>query len=89
MAHAALAWTLYLPNTPIFGEVQIGAGIHNGNLAARFGCRVQFYESASIGADLTEKLSAMITYEHTSNANLCSPNAGLSNIGLRLGWDLD
>jgi hypothetical protein len=35
---------------------------------------------------LGEHATATLTYEHTSNANLCAANQGLSNFGIRLGY---
>lgn len=95
MAHAALTWTVPVFDTPLFIEGSFGGAIHNGVLTGAvapmrsLGCRVNFYESASIGVNVTEQASVMLTYEHTSNANLCPPNAGLSNLGVRFGYKLD
>ncbi len=92
MVHAALTWQLPIFDTPIFIEGSFGIAAHNGALNGattpnkNLGCRVNFYESASIGYNIDKNLSAMITYEHTSNLDLCSQNDGLSNLGIRFGY---
>ncbi len=51
-----------------------------------FGCRVNFYERFGIGANLSDNVTATVSYEHTSNNSWCEANDGLSNFGVRLGW---
>ncbi len=92
MAHLALTWHLPVFDTPLFIEGSFGAAIHSGALTGaiapqrNLGCRVNFYEAASIGINLSENFTAMLTYEHTSNLELCAANEGLSNLGLRIGY---
>ena len=38
-----------------------------------------------MGVNVTETATALLTYEHTSNADLCDSNSGYSNFGLRIG----
>jgi len=52
------------------------------------GCPLGFYERVGIGFDLPSGYTASLGYEHTSNWNLCARNAGLTNIGFRLGKKL-
>lgn len=91
MAHLGLTWQLPLFDTPFFLEGTLGAAIHNGALTnaepdrKNFGCRVNFYERYGIGANLSDTVTATLAYEHTSNAELCERNDGLSNFGLRVG----
>ena len=49
---------------------------------------LQFHEQLSVGYQVTDNFSAMLTYEHASHANLCGTvnNRGLSNFGARVGW---
>lgn len=90
-AHAALVWQLPLPDSPVFLEGAFGAAIHNGHLMhapageRNLGCRVNFYERFGVGVNLDEHVTALVSYEHTSNAGLCPANEGYSNVGLRLG----
>jgi hypothetical protein len=94
LAHLGLTWQLPVFETPFYLEGTFGAAIHNGYLTNspdntrrhNFGCRVNFYERFGVGANLSESMTATVTYEHTSNAQLCDDNQGLSNFGVRLGW---
>ena len=89
--HAGLTWQLPVFDTPFYLEGTFGAALNTGYLdnapAGRnnFGCRVNFYERFGVGANLSESVTATLTYEHTSNADLCDENDGLSNFGLRVG----
>jgi lipid A 3-O-deacylase len=93
LVHAGLTWQAHLFDTPLFIEGTFGGAIHSGYLGEeapagrrQFGCRVNFYERFGIGVDLAENATAVLAYEHTSNAGLCGHNADLSNFGLKLGW---
>ncbi len=92
MAHLALTWQVPVFDTPFFIEGTLGAAVHNGALTgarlprSNFGCRAGFYEAASLGMNVGDNATVMITYEHTSNLGLCSPNGGLSNLGVRMGY---
>lgn len=95
MAHLGLTWTVPVLDTPFFVEGTFGGAIHNGYLRRApagyrwLGCRVNFYESASLGVNVTEQASVMLTYEHTSNLDACKFNQGLSNLGVRVGFKID
>ena len=90
--HFGLTWQLPVFDTPIYLEGTFGGAVNDGYLSnpppgyREFGCRVNFYQRFGIGANLSENLTATVTYEHTSNAGLCEHNAGLSNVGVRFGW---
>jgi lipid A 3-O-deacylase len=92
LLHASLTWQLPIFETGLYLEGSLGAAAHTGRLAGapegerNFGCRINFYERFGAGANLGDNLTATLTYEHTSNWNLCEENSGLSNVGLRLGW---
>ena len=92
LAHLGLTWQLPLFDTPLYLEGTLGAAIHNGALTGatppmrNLGCRVNFYESVGVGANLGDNFTATLLYEHTSNADLCDANAGLSNFGLKVGY---
>lgn len=95
MAHLGLTWQAHILESPFFVEGTLGAAIHNGPLSGAIGrvrpqgCRVQIYSAASLGVDLTDKFTAMLTYEHMSNREMCSYNYGLSNLGIRIGAKFD
>lgn len=92
LLHAGLTWQVPVFDTPVFLEGTFGAAIHNGYLTGapagrrNMGCRVNFYERFGIGANITETATVLLTYEHTSNAELCAANDGLSNFGVRVGF---
>ncbi|CDP52291.1 hypothetical protein [Devosia sp. DBB001] len=91
IAHAGLLWQVPLGDT-FYVEAGFGAAINTGSLgetempSRRFGCRIGFYESFGVGANLSPSATMTLTYEHTSNNGYCPYNDGLSNIGLRIGF---
>ena len=50
------------------------------------GSRVLFHIPLEAGIDLDPHYRVSIYFEHVSNAYLTSPNEGLDNLGLRLGY---
>ena len=93
LLHAGLTWTVPLFDSPFYFEGTFGAAAHNGYLGneapagrRKYGCRVNFYERFGLGVNVTENVTATLAYEHMSNAGLCEYNAGISNLGLKLGW---
>jgi lipid A 3-O-deacylase len=75
---------------PIFLESSFGGAIHDGPVSEpgvpSYGCQVNFRESASLGYEVTEHWRVLATVDHMSNGNLCHPNHGLTNAGIRLGY---
>lgn len=75
---------------PIFLEGDFGGAVHDGPVdtpgVPAYGCRVNFRESTSLGYELTPQWRVMAEIDHMSNGNLCHPNHGLTNAGLRLGY---
>ncbi len=73
-----------------FFETSFGGAAHDGPLdtpgRSDYGCEVNFRESASLGYSLTQQWRLMATIDHMSNGNLCHPNHGLTNAGIRLGY---
>ena len=92
MAHLGLTWQLPIFDSGFFIEGTLGAAIHNGALsgavapARNLGCNVLFYEAAGIGTRVADNLNVILSWEHASNGNLCAPNRGLTNIGVKLGY---
>jgi hypothetical protein len=89
------AWSLPLFNV-LFVEATFGGAYHDGpltssgpNYYAAYGCRLGFHESGSFGVKLGENWRIMTTIEHMSNGKLCDPNAGLTNVGARIGYKFD
>ena len=73
-----------------FLEGFFGGAAHDGPLdspgRSSYGCTVNFHEGLSLGYSLTQEWRLMAEIDHMSNANLCSPNRGITNTGLRLGY---
>ena len=98
LAHLGLTWQVPIGDSPVFVEGTIGGAIHNAPLSGAFagrgsprpqGSRIEFYTSAGIGVDITDTVYAMVSYEHMSNADLATPNYGVSNMGIKIGVRLD
>ncbi|MCB9992362.1 MAG: acyloxyacyl hydrolase [Hyphomicrobiaceae bacterium] len=89
-AHLAAGWRSYFFGSPLFVEATVGGGLHDGHLldaekpSRNMGCRINFYEALSFGVTFSTGWSLALSYEHMSNADLCPPNEGLSNMGLRI-----
>ena len=90
-AYVGLAWTWNV--TPqFFVEPLTGGAIHNGTLDSpvtdrlSLGCSPLFRIGVSAGYRLNESWTAMATWEHLSNADLCRRNEGLNNIGVKIGY---
>ncbi len=75
---------------PTFFEATFGGAAHDGHLDnpgyPSYGCQVNFREGASVGYAVSEHWRVLAMVDHMSNANLCSPNRGLTNAGIRLGY---
>lgn len=73
-------------------EADLGGSINDGKTTsldsgrAELGCNALFREALGLGYQLTQNLSVMAVAEHMSNANLCQPNNGITNFGLKLGY---
>ncbi len=97
--YAGLDWRFDLTDR-FYVNGGVGGALHNGETApfdpaidtgrqghtVFLGCRALFRLSADAGFRVTERLNASVYWAHLSNANLCTPNEGLDNLGLRLGW---
>jgi lipid A 3-O-deacylase len=75
----------------LFVGLGLGAAVHNGDLDCcepdrkALGSRVLFHIPLELGLRLDDRNSVSVYFEHTSNANLATPNEGLDAIGLRYG----
>lgn len=63
---------------------KVGATVPAGFNA--MGCNATFHESGSLGYHVTQHWSVLATIEHSSNADLCDRNRGLTNVGGRIGY---
>ena len=89
--YAGFSWTAQVLG-PIFIEGAFGGAWNNGKHGttkwpdrAEMGCALSFHEALSIGVTLQQEWRVMGTVEHFSNAGLCEQNAGISNVGVRIG----
>jgi lipid A 3-O-deacylase len=89
--YGGVVWTLNF--TPqFFLEPMFGGAIHDGDTTAldstrnMLGCRVLFHTGLSGGYRLTERWTALLTWDHVSNAHLCDHNAGINDYGVKIGY---
>ena len=75
-----------------FAAIGVGPSIHTGDELyysspghKALGSRVLFHIPLELGLRLDDRNSVSVYFEHTSNANLATPNEGLDAIGLRYG----
>jgi hypothetical protein len=92
IGYAGFAWTWDITRN-WYIEPTFGGAVHNGQLDVpassghlSLGCHELFRPSLSSGYRLNERWSVILTWEHISNANLCSRNAGLNNLGAKIGF---
>jgi len=90
-AYAGFVWTFNLTER-VFVQPVFGGAIHDGVLdnpppnRVALGCPTLFHTGLSAGYRLTERWTLYGSWEHISNANLCSRNVGLNNYGARIGF---
>lgn len=89
--YSGLVWN-YDFTESFFLEGGFGAAIHDGETNRKtatqlnLGCRVLFHENVSLGYRLSGNSSIMLTMDHMSNAGLCNPNPGITDVGVRYGY---
>lgn len=92
MVHLGLTWQVPLFDTAIFFEGTLGGALHNGALTGaakplrNLGCSLLFYQSAGIGVQVSDNMNVMLAWEHASSANVCAPNRGLTDVGIKVGY---
>jgi hypothetical protein len=87
---AGFTWTAPITDR-IFVDLGFGGAFNNGNLdkpndGPKVGCHALFHESLGLGYNITNNWRVLATVEHSSNANLCDYNAGLSYAGVAVGY---
>ena len=89
--YGGFVWTFNLTER-LFVEPIFGGAFHNGETdrwaadRVALGCPLLFHTGASVGFRLNEWWTVYGTWDHISNANLCSRNVGLNNWGGRVGY---
>ncbi len=98
-AYADLSWTAQLWHPaaePEEGPYVIGAAggaVHDGRLDTAadgekaLGTRALFHLAVGLGYRVTPIVSVEAYFDHLSNADISSHNAGLNNVGLRIGYE--
>jgi hypothetical protein len=67
-----------------FGGALNNATLHDSNEGPSVGCHALFHESLAAGYKVSEAWRVLATIDHSSNANLCHDNDGLSYAGLAI-----
>lgn len=76
----------------LFIDLGFGGTVHNGDLdddgtkGPKLGCSVLFHEYAAAGFRVTEKVDILATIDHSSNADLCDVNDGISHAGVMFAY---
>lgn len=89
---AGLAWDFYVTGKT-FIEGSFGIAVHDGYTGSDplhggrlLGCSPLARQSLTLGRDITQRVRIMFTTEHLDNFELCRENAGLTNLGVRIGF---
>jgi lipid A 3-O-deacylase len=96
--YVGLTWTADLdtggvlwPDHAVFVAIGIGPAFNNGHVHTTEGNRlslgsnVLFHPSLEVGYRITQVWSLSVYFDHSSNGGLARDNAGLDNLGVRLG----
>lgn len=87
--YSGLTWSFDVTDT-LFLELGLGGTLTNatldGSKGVNVGCSLLFHEQLSAGWRLTDRVNLVATVEHSSNANLCERNSGLSYAGIGIGY---
>lgn len=83
-------WTVDF-NEKLFAEAGFGGVIHTGDLhgdgdGPELGCRLLFHEYVGAGYRFDRNWSVMAQIAHSSNANFCDDNDGMTRAGLMIGY---
>jgi lipid A 3-O-deacylase len=86
---AGLTWHVPVGQT-FFAEASFGGTVHNGpikNAQVSLGCHTLFRESIAAGINIREHWRVIAGIDHSSHAELCSPqNDGLTHVGASIGY---
>jgi lipid A 3-O-deacylase len=83
---------LLISGDSIFATAGLGGAVHDGyELTAPpgrklLGSPVLFHLSTELGYQFTPTINIALFVDHMSNANLAPRNAGITNVGVRLGF---
>lgn len=96
-AYFGLTWTAvlwrgaFLPQDHIDFDISFGPAFNNGhtsatNTRASVGSNVLFHPSLELVYWFAPRANVSVYFDHSSNAGLATNNAGLDDLGVRLGW---
>ncbi len=94
--YTGLVLKKYLENN-LLVEISLGAAIHDGPLKNNkkhkkrmrtLGSRLLFHEHIAFGYIFSNGNNVTLFIEHISNANLAKPNSGVSNAGIKYGFQI-
>jgi lipid A 3-O-deacylase len=85
--YAGLTWLIDI-GSYFYASADFGGAVHNGKLKATdperaaLGSRVLFHEAAEVGVRLAQVWRIGVRIDHMSNADLATPNDGITNVGI-------
>lgn len=83
---AGFTWNFPIGDT-FFLEAALGGTVHDGGTDDEgLGCSFAFRESAGAGLNIGRRWRAIASIDHSSNANLCDGNGGLTHAGVSVGY---
>ena len=96
-AYFGLTWTAvlwrgaFLPQDHIDFDIGFGPAFNNGRTSATdarasVGSNVLFHPSVELVYWFAPRANVSVYFDHSSNAGLATNNAGLDDLGVRLGW---
>jgi hypothetical protein len=85
---AGFTWTMDLSDR-LFLDLGLGgalndASLHNSGNGPEVGCHALFHEQFAVGYKINDTWRLLANVDHSSNANLCDDNDGLSYAGLSI-----
>ncbi len=88
--YSGFTWSFDLTDSA-FVELGLGGTLTDADLnsdapGVQVGCSLLFHEQLAAGIKLDDNWRLVAQVEHSSNANLCSPNDGLTYAGIGLGY---
>ncbi len=89
-AYFGLTWSGEFSNFFVAGA--LGGAVHDGEISGerpdrkQLGSRILFHEYVELGYRVSAIVGVSLFLDHMSNADLARHNAGLTNLGLRVGY---
>lgn len=90
--YAGLTWDVPLTER-LSIEASFGGTLHDGRRGRapvqngpELGCSLHFRESLALAYDVTDRWRVVASVDHSSNSGICSPNDGLTHVGLWAGY---